>query len=230
MALALSTGLLVAPAFASQLNKAAVPQAVQAGRAAVGDAAAMAEPVSDPAGEFQVLRDANEGTTTTVVAAESAAEPASSTTTSQVRHPAKSAKLASATTTTVAKPKPKVTTKDAAPAASTTPQPKPEAKPKVTVAAAPVNTTSTTSQKSEAETLACIRKVESDGNYRAVSPSGQYRGAYQMDDDFWRTYGNDDSLAGHQEEASPAAQDAAAARGLRARGLAPWPRAAEVCA
>ena len=57
-----------------------------------------------------------------------------------------------------------------------------------------------------------------------------YRGAYQMDNDFWVTYGNDDSLAGHHETASPAAQDAAAARGLRARGLAPWPQAVEECA
>lgn len=72
--------------------------------------------------------------------------------------------------------------------------------------------------------------MESGGNYSAVSPSGMYRGAYQMDNDFWVTYGNDDSLAGHHETASPAAQDAAAARGLRARGLAPWPQAVEECA
>lgn len=72
---------------------------------------------------------------------------------------------------------------------------------------------------------ACIRSYESDtaGGYRAVSPSGKYRGAYQMDNDFWLAYGGDPALTGIHERASVEEQDAVAYRGWLARGLAPWP-------
>lgn len=51
-------------------------------------------------------------------------------------------------------------------------QPKPAPKPKPAAAKSPAG---------DAAILACIRKHESGGNYRAVNASGKYRGAYQMD-------------------------------------------------
>lgn len=67
---------------------------------------------------------------------------------------------------------------------------------------------------------AALRKCESTNNYRAVSRTGKYRGAYQMDADFWATYG--DGSASTADRATPAAQDAAAYKGYRARGWQPW--------
>lgn len=86
--------------------------------------------------------------------------------------------------------------------------------------------------------LACIRHYESRGNYRAVSSTGKYRNAYQMNRGFWLRYGGDPALAGDKhdrstwrwEHASPAEQDAVAARGYQARGLQPWPTPAKRCA
>ena len=76
---------------------------------------------------------------------------------------------------------------------------------------------------------ACIRHHESGGDYSAVSATGKYRGAYQMDDAFWLAYGGTPSLAGRHEQAPPAKQDAVAHRGWLARGLAPWPTPNAVC-
>lgn len=67
---------------------------------------------------------------------------------------------------------------------------------------------------------AALRKCESGGVYTKLNPSGKYRGAYQMDADFWRTYG--DGSAPTADKASPASQDAAAYKGFRARGWQPW--------
>ena len=67
---------------------------------------------------------------------------------------------------------------------------------------------------------AFLRNCESHNNYRAVSASGKYRGAYQMDPSFWRTYG--DGSASTPDRATPASQDAAAYRGYLARGASPW--------
>lgn len=82
-----------------------------------------------------------------------------------------------------------------------------------------------------ATTGACIRSIESDtaGGYSAVSPGGTYRGAYQMDNDFWRTYGGDPAYTGRHERAPVAMQDAVAYRGYLARGLQPWPTPAWRC-
>jgi hypothetical protein len=79
---------------------------------------------------------------------------------------------------------------------------------------------------SVAATLACIRRWESHGNYQDVSPDGKYRGAYQFDR---QTF---ESVGGHGDPAaaSPAAQDAAAARLLARRGLQPWPTPSRKCA
>ena len=67
-----------------------------------------------------------------------------------------------------AKPKPNAST-----------QPKPAPKPKPAAAKSPAG---------DAAILACIRKHESGGNYRAVNPSGKYRGAYQMDRNYAPTW------------------------------------------
>ena len=63
---------------------------------------------------------------------------------------------------------------------------------------------------------------ESSGNPHAVSPSGRYRGLYQMDADFWRTYGGL-RYAPRPDLASRAEQTAVARNGYAARGRQPWP-------
>ena len=74
---------------------------------------------------------------------------------------------------------------------------------------------------------ASLRRCEGgSGNpYLAVNPSGKYRGAYQMDRNFWRAYGGDPAYLSppRWEQAPPAMQDRVAFAGYRARGSAPWP-------
>lgn len=70
---------------------------------------------------------------------------------------------------------------------------------------------------------AALRDCESSGNYADNTGNGYY-GAYQMDLDFWRTYG--DGSASRADLASAAAQDAAARAGYDARGWEPWPECA----
>jgi hypothetical protein len=67
-----------------------------------------------------------------------------------------------------------------------------------------------------------LAECESSGNPRAVSRSGRYRGAFQMDADFWRTYGGH-QYASRPDLASYAEQLRVAQRGYQARGRAPWP-------
>jgi len=71
----------------------------------------------------------------------------------------------------------------------------------------------------ESSTLARIRACESGGNYRAVSSSGRYRGAYQFDRGTWASIGG----SGDPAAASPAEQDYRALLLLRQRGTRPWP-------
>ncbi len=67
--------------------------------------------------------------------------------------------------------------------------------------------------------LAALRRCESGGNYRAVSSSGQYRGAYQFDRRTWASVGG----AGDPAAAHPVEQDHRA-RVLHGRaGWRPWP-------
>lgn len=75
----------------------------------------------------------------------------------------------------------------------------------------------------------CVQNHESAraGRYSAVQqPSGSYRGAYQMDANYWRSYAPPEwkYLAGSRnwETAPPEVQDAAALAGYRARGGQPW--------
>lgn len=66
-----------------------------------------------------------------------------------------------------------------------------------------------------------VLKCESHFNYKAVSGTGKYRGAWQMDSAFWRTYGGLE-FAARPELASPAEQDLVAYRGWLSRGWQPW--------
>lgn len=77
--------------------------------------------------------------------------------------------------------------------------------------------------------LECVGEHESNGDYRAVSPSGKYRGKYQMDNHFFLRYGGDSALVGRHETAPPEMQDDVALRGYQARGLDPWPGAKQIC-
>ena len=64
-----------------------------------------------------------------------------------------------------------------------------------------------------------LRFCESTDNYRATSPTGKYRGAYQFDFFTWQTVGG----TGDPAAASPAEQDARARELYARRGDAPWP-------
>ena len=64
-----------------------------------------------------------------------------------------------------------------------------------------------------------LRQCEASGNYRAVSPSGTYRGAYQFDQRTWETVGG----TGDPIDATPAEQDLRARILYERRGRQPWP-------
>ena len=64
-----------------------------------------------------------------------------------------------------------------------------------------------------------VRLCESTNNYRAVNPSGLYTGAYQFDDQTWRSVGGQ----GRAMFAGRLEQDYRAVRLLKARGSSPWP-------
>ncbi|MEZ5320994.1 MAG: transglycosylase family protein [Microthrixaceae bacterium] len=66
---------------------------------------------------------------------------------------------------------------------------------------------------------AALRRCESGGDYRAVSPSGAYRGAYQFDRSTWASLGGLGDPA-----AAPAVEQDARAKALYfRRGARPWP-------
>lgn len=238
MSLALCVGLLLTPALASRVNRSAAPAALE-----INAGGATAEPATPSAyadgGPSDPLAESLVDAEVTAAAlgpaeVEEEEEPVDSTTTTTHVH-RKSTTTSSTTTTT--KPKAKAAATKATPKLVDDADDEPEANPTPSARSAPASRTSgstaaadkPTGPKSEAEILACIREIESDGNYRAVSPNGLYKGAYQMDDDFWREYGGDPALTGRHHEAPPAQQDAVAARGYRHRGLAPWPSTVEVC-
>jgi hypothetical protein len=76
--------------------------------------------------------------------------------------------------------------------------------------------------------LACTRAIESDssGGYAAVSPDGQYHGAYQFLQATWDAAvagaGFGEYIGVPAERVPPAVQDAAAAFLYSVRGNAPW--------
>ena len=87
-----------------------------------------------------------------------------------------------------------------------------------------------TVEVSRKEILACIRRGEGS-SWTSVSPRGTYRGAYQMNRDFWLAYGGDPELADPPawETASKAEQSRVAWNGWLARGFQPWPPATRIC-
>lgn len=66
-----------------------------------------------------------------------------------------------------------------------------------------------------------LRICESGNRYNAVSKTGKYRGAYQMNRAFWLGYGGNPSIT--PDQASKTEQDSVAYRGWLARGWQPWP-------
>ncbi|MFN8050736.1 MAG: transglycosylase family protein [Acidimicrobiales bacterium] len=138
-------------------------------------------------------------TTTTTVPA--ALEPA------RVR--ADSVATADATAAAVATP---ATPAASAAPAPTAPTPVPAPAPSAPLPAVPAG------GPSEAQ-WAKLRACESGGNYRAVSASGKYRGAYQFDYRTWAGLGG----AGDPAAAPPAEQDARAKLLYSQRGWRPWP-------
>lgn len=75
-----------------------------------------------------------------------------------------------------------------------------------------------------AEAWAEVRRCESGGNYRAVSRSGRYRGAYQFDMQTWAAMGGKGDPAG----ALPLEQDARARLLFNQRGARAWPQCGRV--
>ena len=74
--------------------------------------------------------------------------------------------------------------------------------------------------------LAQLRSCESGGNYRAVSSSGRYRGAYQFDQGTWNSVASrHHPLLNGQDPAGahPAQQDMMARALWSERGNSPWP-------
>jgi len=69
------------------------------------------------------------------------------------------------------------------------------------------------------EQWARLRRCESGGNYRAISRSGRYRGAYQFDQRTWEGIGG----RGDPAAATPAEQDVRAKILHSQRGWRPWP-------
>ena len=66
-----------------------------------------------------------------------------------------------------------------------------------------------------------IAKKESNRRCKAVNRSGKYRGRWQMDKNFWSSYGGK-KFAKRPEKASCQEQDLVAYRGWIARGWQPW--------
>jgi hypothetical protein len=66
-----------------------------------------------------------------------------------------------------------------------------------------------------------VAQCESGNDRSARSHTGKYRGKWQMDADFWRTYGGL-RFAASPELATEAEQDEVAFRGFVARGWQPW--------
>lgn len=78
---------------------------------------------------------------------------------------------------------------------------------------------------SHPDLLACIRGIESNNDYSAVSPSGKHLGAYQFEKAAWSANFGDRSPA----EVPPSEQDALARNYISRRGLQPWPLPSKVC-
>lgn len=74
-------------------------------------------------------------------------------------------------------------------------------------------------------TSRAVRRCESGMNYRIVDVNAgvAYYGAWQANEDFWRTYGGDPAFLGPAPFTAPRwMQDRVAWRGYQARGWQPW--------
>jgi hypothetical protein len=70
-----------------------------------------------------------------------------------------------------------------------------------------------------------VRYCESSDRYDATNRTGKYRGAWQMDEHFWKTYhrlafGYEPTMP--VDKAPPEVQDAVAYTGFLHRGWQPW--------
>jgi muramidase (phage lysozyme) len=74
--------------------------------------------------------------------------------------------------------------------------------------------------------LTCVRRVESGGNYQALSPGGTYRGAYQFLQATWDSTANHvgarDLVGVDPASASPTLQDDMAWNLYQWQGTGPW--------
>ena len=70
--------------------------------------------------------------------------------------------------------------------------------------------------------LTCVRQVESGGNYQAVSPGGQYLGAYQFLQATWEGFGGG-AFAPRADLASREQQIIVAERVRARQGWGAWP-------
>lgn len=66
-----------------------------------------------------------------------------------------------------------------------------------------------------------VKECESERDGSWAHHYGAHRGYWQMDADFWRTYGGLE-FASHPDYASESEQDLVAYRGYLARGWEPW--------
>ncbi|MEY4493444.1 MAG: Transglycosylase-like domain [Actinomycetota bacterium] len=71
------------------------------------------------------------------------------------------------------------------------------------------------------KTAARVIKKESKGNCKAIGAKGKYRGKWQFNSDFWKTYGGLE-FAPLADQATCEQQDQVAYRGWLARGWQPW--------
>jgi hypothetical protein len=138
----------------------------------------------------------------------------------QQRAAAAARAAASATTTTTPAPSRRSGTTSKATAASTSKSPTRATTPALTSAGGTgARPTVGGASAQEAAFLAKVRACESGGNYRAISSTGRYRGAYQFSVETWRGVGG----SGDPAAAPPAEQDARALALLRMQGTRAWP-------
>jgi len=127
----------------------------------------------------------------------------------------------------VAKRRPAPVRRPAAPARRA-PAPAPAPAPVPALVAAPVVAPAPPSDLGQHPFLVCTRAHESDtaGGYRAVSPGGTYRGAYQFLPSTWdntaRHAGRPDLVGVDPAAAAPADQDLLAYDLYRWQGSSPW--------
>ena len=69
-----------------------------------------------------------------------------------------------------------------------------------------------------------LKRIESTNNCKAVGYKGKYRGTWQVNAGFWKTYGGK-KYASKANKATCHEQDLGAYRGWLARGWSPWPPA-----